>query len=90
MSELNKYTLNDEDIVNKSNAELEQMINDVQIVYYDNAVALLAEQDPSFVHSLHAASEQGYDVDDLDSELLATLLIQYLERKRLLNEAECV
>lgn len=86
MTEIDKYTLKDKDIVDKSNAELEQMISEIEVIYYDDAIALLAEQDPSFVHSLYAASKQGYDVNSLDSELLATLLVQDLETNRLLTE----
>ena len=54
---------------------------DVEIVYYSEAIAFLAENDPSLHESLEIASEYGLDVQDLNSELLASLLASKLARE---------
>jgi intracellular sulfur oxidation DsrE/DsrF family protein len=47
---------------------------DIEIIYYSRAMDYLSENDPSLRESLEIASEYGLDVQDLNSELLATLL----------------
>ena len=47
---------------------------DSEIIYYSNAINYLKENDPSLQESLSIASEYGYEVYDLNSEILASLL----------------
>lgn len=47
---------------------------DVDIIYYANAIEYLKENDPSLRESLEIADELGYEVKNLNSELLASLL----------------
>lgn len=47
---------------------------EIEILYHSRAMAYLSENDPSLRESLEIASEYGLDVQDLNSELLATLL----------------
>jgi len=46
----------------------------VDIVYYASAMDYLRENDPSLQECMRIASEFGYEVDRLNSELLASLL----------------
>ena len=46
----------------------------VEIIYYSNAIKFLQENDPSLKESLEIASEFGFSMDSLNSELLASLL----------------
>ena len=46
----------------------------IDIIYYSNAIAYLAEHDPSLNDSMGMASEMGYEVNNINSELLASLL----------------
>jgi hypothetical protein len=47
---------------------------DVEIIYYRNAMEYLMERDTSLRESLEIAHEYGYTTDNLNSELLASLL----------------
>jgi len=47
---------------------------DVEIIYYGNAMDYLAEHDPSLIDSLEIADEYGYRPEDLNSEVLASIL----------------
>tara|TARA_R100000656_G_C3918511_1_gene122329 strand:+ start:127 stop:714 length:588 start_codon:yes stop_codon:yes gene_type:complete len=51
-------------------------INEEEIIYHSKAMEYLREYDNSLFESLSIASELCYDVEDLNSELLATLLYQ--------------
>ena len=51
-------------------------INYEEIIYYHKAIDYLKENDSSLFESLSIASDYGYDVESLNSELLATLLHQ--------------
>ena len=53
---------------------------DIEIIYYSNAIDFLAENDPSLNESLEIASEYGYEVQNLNSEILASLLASKLVR----------
>ena len=44
------------------------------VIYYSNAIKYLQENDPSLNESLEIASELGYEVKNLNSEILASLL----------------
>lgn len=47
---------------------------DIDIIYYSRAMEYLKENDPSLTESLELASDMGYSFDDLNSEVLASLL----------------
>ena len=51
-------------------------INEEEIIYYHKAIDYLKENDNSLFESLSIAAEYGYNVESLNSELLATLLYQ--------------
>lgn len=64
-------------------------ILDFEIIYYSKAIAYLTENDNSLRRSLEIADEQGFEVANLNSELLATLLYQdelYNEWSEIENE----
>jgi hypothetical protein len=55
------------------------MINDnggfnVDIIYYSNAIEYLKRNDPSLRESINTAIEYGYTLENINSELLASLL----------------
>ena len=54
----------------------ETYIYDASIIYYHNAMEFLTENDPSLHDSMVKAQEYGYKPEDLNSELLASLLLQ--------------
>ena len=58
-----------EDCLNKSILEL-------QIIYYYTAINILKEEDQSLSESLEQAYECGYSITDVNSEILASLIIQ--------------
>lgn len=47
---------------------------DIEIIYYSDAINYLKENDPSLLDSLEIASDYGFAVKDLNSEVLASLL----------------
>lgn len=47
---------------------------DVEIIYYYNAIEYLKENDPSLKYSLGIAFDHGFKAENLNSELLASLL----------------
>jgi hypothetical protein len=50
-----------------------QMTNK-EIIYYANAIEYLAKNDQSLAESLSIANDYGYDLEKLNSEVLASLL----------------
>ena len=58
------------------NEDVIQYINESEIIYYSKAIAYLSENDNSLHESLEIAKEYGYSIENLNSELLATLLYQ--------------
>lgn len=72
-----QYHLEGEDFDDAN--DIERILDDadafsVEIIYYSNAISYLAENDPSLRQSLEIAHELGYTSDNLNSELLASLL----------------
>ena len=63
--------------------ELEYSTHQTECIYYSNAMKYLTEHDTSLNESLEIASKMGYEVEDLNSELLATLLMQRKESEAL-------
>lgn len=55
---------------------LNERILEIEIIYYSNAINILKKEDKSLIESLEQAYECGYTITDVNSELLATLLIQ--------------
>ena len=47
---------------------------DIEVIYYSNAIKYLQENDASLHESLEIASEYGYELKNLSSEVLASLL----------------
>ena len=47
---------------------------DIEVIYYSNAIKYLQENDPSLNESLEIAAEYGYELKNLNSEVLASLL----------------
>ena len=55
---------------------------DFEIIYYSNAIEYLMHYDPSLTESMALASEYGYEVSKLNSEILASLLKSSIERQK--------
>ena len=51
-------------------------ISEQEIIYYHEAMKYLSNHDASLSESIAMASEMGYDIDSVNSELLATLHYQ--------------
>ena len=53
-------------------------ISEDEVIYYSNAMEYLSRNDASLKDSIEIALEFGYELKDINSELLATLLNQKL------------
>ena len=58
---------------------------DNEVIGYYLATEYLLQNDPSLKNSLELASEYGYNIDNIGSELLATLLINQEYRSEFEN-----
>ena len=56
--------------------QIVQCINESNVIYYSTAMNFLAENDSSLNESIEIAVNLGYNIESLNSELLATLLLQ--------------
>jgi hypothetical protein len=68
-------------------------IREHEIIYYSEAINFLRESDPSLRESLEIAEQLGYSPKNLNSEILATLLIQsYMDEEagELIKEIETI
>ena len=71
----------DEDKIKEINS-FDELIDEIQeteafnieIIYYANAMEYLTQNDTSLTESLELASEYGYETNNLNSELLASIL----------------
>lgn len=54
---------------------------DVEIIYYDNAMRYLWDNDKSLQESIVIAKEYGLDFDDINSETLASMLASKYARE---------
>lgn len=71
-----------EGITDFDEIEVDRIIDEhSDIIYYSKAIEFLEKHDPSLTDSLEIASEYGYAVKDLNSEVLATLLNGQLMRE---------
>lgn len=61
----------------------DEYVDSAEVIYYHNAIKYLAENDPSLMESMVLAAEYGYTCDKVNSELLATLLLQQNLRSEL-------
>ncbi len=55
---------------------LQQQINENEVIYYSTAIEYLANNDASLRDSINIALEYGYTLENISSEILATLLQQ--------------
>jgi phosphoenolpyruvate carboxylase len=86
----------DADEVNSFDDVYEAIDNDrgfeVEVIYYTTAMEYLMERDPSLRESLEIAHEYGYTTDNLNSELLASLLAskecreEFMEYENMITE----
>lgn len=51
-------------------------ISEQEVIYYSRAIEYLQNNDPSLCNAFAAAKEYGFALDNLDSEKLATILLQ--------------
>ena len=64
----------------------------IEIIYYINAIKYLQENDASLSESINIACEMGYSLENINSELLASLLAsqearnKYYELETLIND----
>ena len=65
-----------EDTFNDFCDKVNDAIMQEDIIYYYEAMKYLTREDASLYQSLEIASEYGYTTENLNSELLATLLYQ--------------
>lgn len=80
-TEIDVLSLVDVDSIDFSDAynSIEQMIVendgfDVEVIYYSSAMQYLMDNDPSLQESMELASDLGYSLENINSELLASLL----------------
>lgn len=55
---------------------MQERVNEIEVIYYSNAMEYLTENDTSLQYSLEIAKNMGYTIENINSELLATLLKQ--------------
>ena len=63
---------------------ISSFISEEEIIYFEKAIQVLADLDSSLEYPLNIAYNLGYDIKDINSELLATLAIQEELREELL------
>lgn len=71
----------------KSYDELREAIEndngfDIEIIYYSTAIQYLKDYDSSLNISIQIALEFGYELKNINSELLASLLASQIEREK--------
>lgn len=73
-----EYILNNKDIedIEELTEAIQEDINYADIMYYYEAMEYLKENDISLIRSLTLANNLGYSPKDLNSEILASLLLQ--------------
>jgi len=76
----NNVTLED---LYKLHEIIEERISEQEIIYYTEACKFLMEHDPSLTDAIDEAAELGFELKQMDSEKLATLLLQKYLREEL-------
>lgn len=71
-----QYLYDQMDDYDELNEKVMEYINSEEIIYYNKAMEYLSREDSSLSESLEIAHEYGYTTENLNSELLATLLYQ--------------
>lgn len=61
---------------NQFNENVLQGIREEDVIYYHKAMEFLLKNDPSLKDSLEIAGDLGFETNQLNSEILATLLYQ--------------
>ena len=64
------------DTVDELRDEAIELIHECEVIYYSTAIKFLSENDASLQDSLNIANEMGFSLENINSELLATLLLQ--------------
>ena len=75
LSELG-YQVDEDMEIEDVREDVETRVREYEVIYYASAMELLSENDPSLSASLGYASEMGFEVENLSSEILATLFMQ--------------
>ena len=55
---------------------IEDRIREEEVIYYSKAIKFLSDEDASLIDSIDLAIDMGYELKNINSELLATILIQ--------------
>ena len=76
MSEETKYTMADTEEVFDSYDDAVEYVNAEEIIYYNTAMEYLSEHDWSLTESAEIASDLGFELKNINSEMLATLHLQ--------------
>lgn len=64
----------------KDGNDIQDFIDEYEVIYYGEALELFAEIDPSFTLAAELLSEYNYNVKDINSERMATLVARdYME-----------
>lgn len=61
---------------------------DIEIIYHFKAIRYLLEHDPSLTESLDLACELGYTIDNVNSEILASILATQEREQDFANAAD--
>ena len=89
---LNYIDIDDIDYLNAFESIYDMIDNkggfNVDIIYYSKAIEFISENDPSLKDSLEIASDMGYKVSDINSELLASLLASENARNEIIGLRE--
>ena len=71
-----QYEIDNYDDVDDLLEKLQELCYEIEVIYYHKAMAYLLENDPSLQESLSLAHDMGCTLENLNSETLATLLMQ--------------
>jgi len=85
-----QYSLKICETVEELEESLDRAINEIEVIYYSNAIKFLQEEDQSLGKSLDIAIEFGYTIETINSELLATLLLQHKLLEELYDFVELI
>ncbi len=73
----------EEDSLDDFRDAVEEMICEFEVIYHAVAIQILADEDPSLLESIALAQEFGFTIENINSELLATLITQSQMREEL-------
>ena len=76
------------DDLDEAKDNFNELVLESEVIYYQTAMTILSENDDSLKYSLELAIELGYETNNINSELLATLLIQDLLNEEFLDWEE--